>query len=79
MDPRDELPLAHRAHTEVDAQCDKLHGQARQPNVNRCKYCQLSSNDDPAYSFQFCRLKLTTHCDDRRAVAKLLKSRGKYP
>jgi len=32
----------HRAYTEIDAHCDKLHVQARRRNVYRCKYCQLS-------------------------------------
>ena len=32
-------------YTEMDAQCDKLHGQARQSTVDRRKYCQLSSTD----------------------------------
>jgi len=45
MDPRDALPHTHRAVQELDAQCDTLHGQARQSNVDRRKYCQLSSTD----------------------------------
>jgi len=40
MEPRDVL------HTEVDAQCDNLHGQACRSNIDRRKYCQLSSTDD---------------------------------
>ena len=37
MDPRDELLLTH---------CNKLNGQACPSNVDRRKYCQLSSTDD---------------------------------
>ena len=33
-------------YTKVDARCDKLHGQARRSNVDRRKYCQLSSTDN---------------------------------
>jgi len=44
MDPRDALPLV--VYTKVDAWCDKLHGQFRLSNVDRRKYCQLSSTDN---------------------------------
>jgi len=30
----------------VEAQCDKLRGQARRSNVDRRKYCQLGSTDE---------------------------------
>ena len=37
-------------HTEVGAQCIKLHTQTRLSDVDRCKYCQLSlTNDGPVY------------------------------
>ena len=43
MDPRD--PFVRRAVAEVDAVCHVglLHGQSRRSNVDRRKYCQLSS------------------------------------
>ena len=83
--PRDELPQARSAvHTQLDAQCDKLNVQARWSNVDRCKYCQLSSTDGgPVYhaSRPSSSSKLTTRCDDRRAVAIFLSRefRTKFP
>jgi len=43
IDPREVLSLAHHTVTELDAECDKLHGQARRSNVDRRKNYQLSS------------------------------------
>ena len=48
-------------------------------SVKRRKYCQLSSisTDDGrrfiSVSAHFCRIKLTTRCDDRRSVDKFLR------
>ena len=33
-------------YTKVDTHCDKLHGQAHGFDINCCKYCQISSNDN---------------------------------
>jgi len=41
MDPRDSF--VRRAVAEV---CHVLHGQSRRSNVDRRKYCQLSSTDN---------------------------------
>jgi len=47
---RHELLLLIVLYTEVDAQCDKLHGQAGQSDVDRRKFWQLSSTENgPVY------------------------------
>jgi len=37
-------------YTKVDTHCDKLHGQAHGFNINCCKYCQISSNDNDLFN-----------------------------
>jgi len=64
---------------ELDAQCDKLHGQARPSDVDRRKYCQLGlTDDDPVHqaeaSIHLCRANLTKRCNDRHAVVKFPKT-----
>jgi len=64
--------LARRAlaHNEVDAHYSKLHGQARRSNVDRRKYCQLSSTEDGCVFHTERPRRLTVSCDERRAVEK---------
>ena len=76
-DPRDALPLAHRARWTRSV-IDKLHSQARQTNIDRRKYCQLSSTDNrPLYHTSVELSCQATRCDDRHAVAKFAMSH--YP
>ena len=63
-------------YTEVDAQCNKLHGEARRSNdVDRRKCCQLSSTDIGRYFIAvkrpcLCRtVRCPARCDDRPAAA----------
>jgi len=59
-----------RAYKEVDAHYSKLHGQARRSNVDRRKYCQLSSTEDGCVFHTERPRRLTVSCDERRAVEK---------
>ena len=75
--------MAHRdAYRQVDGQTFSviLHGQARQPNIDddRRNNCQLGLTDDgPIYHIGRPPLSssMITRCGDRRAVAKVFKSR----
>ena len=77
MNPHDELPLAHRPIQRWTLSVTK-HGQARRSNVDGRKCCQLTSPTTTEFvtvSSDLCRTNLTTHCDDRHAVAKFSKSK----
>jgi len=55
-----------------------LHTFSRTLAVDRRRHCQLSWTTTAlviALSVNLCRAKLTTRCDDRRAVEKFSKSR----
>jgi len=62
--------LTHRA----DAQCVIETRQHHLSNIVHRKYCQLSSTNDGRLVYYTERTKLTTLCDDRRAVAKFFKT-----
>ena len=71
------LSLCVDLYTAVDAECEKLHGKARQSQsrtstvgsiVNSVRPTTVANHTEPPSPP--CRAKLTTRCDDRRAVAK---------
>ena len=74
MDPRDALPHAHRAvglDIQVDVRCGELHNQARQPTVDRRKYCQLtrsSTDDGLVYHSERKASAVDLSCDDDDSV-----------
>jgi len=73
--PRDALPLAHRAAHRDDLR-DRLHWPSSSVERRQRMYCQLGSADDGR---EFVTLSVhiyrTTRCDDRCAVAIFSKSR----
>jgi len=96
MDPRDALPRLSHARRAVhrggrSVWQTGIAGQGRQSNVDRRKYCQLSSTNDGrqfiTLSVDLDRTKLTTRCDRHSTChGKILqvqsfdqKCRGKYP
>jgi len=61
-------------YREADAQCVIETGQHHLSNIVHRKYCQLSSTNGCRLVYYTERTKLTTLCDDRRAVAKFFKT-----